>query len=627
MEIVAVDGEAIERGGGRQDYILLRAASSTGQAWELLSDRGGALSSQQIFEWLWAVHQQVGKAQWVIYGGTYDFEHWLRGLRPPALRQLDQGLPVVWREWLIRYRRGSHLDLEPLSDSGTRLRVIDVSSYFRRPFLAAVSTWLGPDAAAASVAAGKARRGKFGRDDIGFLSEYCGLEVVLLARLWRAVREFVAAEAVIPEPTTWSGPGSLAGALLRRHVGIKALGEVPEHLERIWAHAYYGGRSELWRVGTYGRPVWTLDLRSAYASAARELPDLRAPGKWLLVTDPTPADLGRFGVWWVDFDAPDGLLAYPLPQRTVYGQVFFPRRVSNWWWAPDVRAALEWARHCARNSVTVVQGWVWVPEGPARPEPGLGPGPGPFGSGWVEAIYERRRQLAAAGHPGAELLRDALAALYGKLCQRRRPGERWAPRWHQRAWAGWITARVRERLWGAVWAVGLQHVIELATDGLTVTAPPPVSLGLGDGLGEWRATGWRHGGVWVQPGLRWLRGEVPERPEARTRGFRPGVLTLEAVREAWARGDEEFEVGIERFVSLREALVAGDLASWRRWRCDTVQIDLLGRSSRRAPLRGAVSQPGCRLEPLEPRWVEDWVDSAAYDCVPPPEDDENAQLD
>src|SRR6266581_1960035 len=71
---VGVDGEGFENEG----YGLLD--TSLDEYPRLYT--GSRLSSMQCLDWLWGLGKYAGFCQFVLYGARYDYDNWLRDLRP-----------------------------------------------------------------------------------------------------------------------------------------------------------------------------------------------------------------------------------------------------------------------------------------------------------------------------------------------------------------------------------------------------------------------------------------------------------------------------------------------------------------------------------------------------------------
>jgi hypothetical protein len=175
------------------------------------------------------------------------------------------------------------------------------------------------------------------------------------------------------------------------------------------------------------------------------------------------------------FNHPDGLWC-GLPFRGKNGGLYWPRQGTGWYWSPEIEAT----RRCLNAEVAVLDLWVARRGCDCRL------------FDWVEELYDQRRRLGpdTRGQP----LKFALNRLYGKLAQRSGRGP-----YHDPVPAGLITAGTRAHLIKAQ-AQDPEAVFMQATDAVYSTRP--LSLDIGDALGEWEAKIWPDLFV-VQPGVYW----------------------------------------------------------------------------------------------------------------------------
>jgi len=85
VPIVAIDGEGYNSPDGDHHYDLIAAA---GDNWTEHLASTIELSPEEIFEFLLSLPEKHGKALFFIYGGSYDFNMWVKRMGDHALKQL-----------------------------------------------------------------------------------------------------------------------------------------------------------------------------------------------------------------------------------------------------------------------------------------------------------------------------------------------------------------------------------------------------------------------------------------------------------------------------------------------------------------------------------------------------------
>jgi hypothetical protein len=214
---------------------------------------------------------------------------------------------------------------------------------------------------------------------------------------------------------------------------------------------------------------------------------------------------GEIYVAKICFNHPDGLWC-GLPFRGKNGGLYWPRQGTGWYWSLEIEAA----RRCLHAEVAVLDLWVARRKCDCRL------------FDWVEELYDLRRRLGpdTRGQP----LKFGLNSLYGKLAQRSGRGP-----YHDSVAAGLITAATRARLIETL-SQDPEAVFMVATDAVYSTRP--LSLDLGDRLGQWDAKIWPDLFV-VQPGVYWSPFE--QEKSLKSRGAPRSVIGDAAPRfvEAW----------------------------------------------------------------------------------------------
>ncbi len=272
-------------------------------------------------------------------------------------------------------------------------------------------------------------------------------------------------------------------------------------------------------------------------------------GAWLYTTvvHDYPSEVNPFRVVHVKWSAPEfESVLYPFFYRTMQGDIIYPSEGEGWYWQPEIVAA-----KAAGVKFDMLESWEF------RPAPASGH---PFA--FMPEIYAERKRRKQAGDASEKPMKLGINGSYGKLAQSMGWQEdRGVPPYHCLEWAGYITSVTRAAMYAAAMQIP-QAVIMLATDGIYSTQP--LTLDLGDGLGQWEAK--THDEIIVaQSGVYWVRDGV-DWAEFR-RGFDAGSITRDGVLRAWSAGQRNYRARSTRFVTLGSALSSDELwRCWRRWR-------------------------------------------------------------
>jgi hypothetical protein len=368
-------------------------------------------------------------------------------------------------------------------------------------------------------------------------------ESELLAELLTRFRELCHGAGLWPR--YWSGAGKLANYLLseNRTLTAKQLTRLlPAEVAAEAKRAFYGGRFEVTAVGDVPGPVFGHDVNACFPAAMTALPCLRH-GKWRqLAADDfstLPADatfLAR-----VSFDHPPGQFLCGLPVRKKGTlSVLYPMDGTGTYWSHELRSAERLGARIEYHS-----GWQLTKH--CRCEM----------FSWVRELYQSR--LAYGRDLRGETLKTAMAALYGKLIQRKGSG-----RYENYVWGGHLTATARAWI-NDVIAQAPESVIMIASDSVHTTRP--LNVPLGEGLGEWKADTLERLFI-VQSGL-WWGAKKP-----RTRGLPVNLFEPHAGRfeQAWRvfrlaghlTHPPVIEVPVSLFTGIRLAHARNDLSQSRQ---------------------------------------------------------------
>jgi hypothetical protein len=554
LPIVSIDGEGYNDANGVHHYDLLAAV---GDSWQEYISDPIELKPDQIFEFLMSLPDKHGAALYFIYGGSYDATMWLYQLGDRSLKRMHKyghcSSPsgqyflkyIPRREFIIRdklslrfklIKRGKHIGkYRRIWDR--QIHIYDVIGFFQMSFVKALSDWKITDQETIDrIANMKAQRGTFSEVEKQRILEYCLEECRLLVKLGNEFRKACYRANVVPRH--WYGAGALASTLMRQYGVKEFLSEEPE-VKRYWAHAYFGGRTEITYQGRLPRGGYQYDINSAYPTAMVALPCLRH-GKWKFSRNPiSNYNRSIYGIWHVKWNC-HGKLWGPFPWRDGKGRIYYPDSGEGYYHRIEIDAANALYPDC---EFEILEGWIFTPNCDHKP---------------FDFIPERaayRLQLKAEGEPANKPLKLGLNSLYGKTAQT--VGEN--PPYQNFFWAGLITATTRARLLDAIrYCNGT--VYSVATDGL-ISSVEIDELPVGTTLGTWEKTKIEEGilirpGVykWREPNGKWHYGQ---------RGFMSDEVTWEQIEQHWDSGNiiVPLQYSATRFIGLRQAMARGK--NWR----------------------------------------------------------------
>jgi hypothetical protein len=543
---IAVDGEATEEG-----YCLL--ANSLGQTTTDL--RPGGLHTIRCLEFL----LQSPKPSIVCcFGLNYDVNNWLRDIPRHILQELWKTNVCYWRAYRLEWIPGRWLAIKDVD--GRYIKVHEVWGFFQSSFVKALEAWgIG---APSEIERMKAERGSFKASQIKKVTRYCLHECSLLVELMGELRDACREAGIVPR--SWIGAGALAMALLGAQGmddhHVYDLDLAPEQVvEDVVLGAYFAGRIELHRQGVFNA-VKTADIRSAYPSAAHQLPSLdgaKLSRRKRLVEGP--------GIWHVRWDAPETMVA-PFPVRQKHA-IYYPAKGEGWYHTVEVMTAIRLG-----YPVEVLEGYTLKRRNMEKPFK------------WIPGVYAKRAALKDEGHAAEKALKLALNSVYGKLAQGYGFNSR--PRWQNYFWAGQITATTRAKILTA--ASKARAPIMIATDGIFCQSLPG-NVRDGKALGAWELAGVpelfaAQAGVYQG---RYTECSACGRPAARhphkgcevyneketlkSRGFFAAEVDYDALREGFESEGADYihQYKSRRFMGLGVSLTRKDFGVWRSWREET----------------------------------------------------------
>jgi len=558
--IVAIDGEGVTIDNGTHLYTLL-AASGAG---DIRDDKG--LGTEQILTYLWTMLEPADLN--VIYGGSYDFNMWLRdGILnwspdpEETLHELYRGNymrgGVQIGSFKVKWMPGKEFSIT----KGKRTVVInDVISFFQTSFINACDQYLGEYEGRDELVRQKARRGDFVTEEAEDVAHYNQLELRLLVELVTELRARL--NKVGLRPRRWNSPGAIAAALFARE-GVKAhLGVVPDKPAKAARFAYAGGRFEPLKYGAVKTRVYEYDINSAYPTALTKLPSLEN-AKWTHHN----GDIGyhEFALYKVEYHGTNSAIPGPLFCRASNGSVSYPLNVTGWYWTPEIEALRKYCEQVPGATFKVLEAWSCKPATFDKP------------FAFVNKLYAERQNLKAAGDGAQLACKLALNSLYGKLAQQ----VGWIPAtpnnpmrlppFHKLEWAGYVTSWTRAKILEAA-LLAPDKIIAFETDALF--SEVPLDLPVGKGLGAWEVTEFVSL-TSVQSGHYY--GTLADGTEVvKCRGIDKGFIDRKAVEKRMTRPADRrtLEARLTRFYGAGIALSRNLRKYWCKWLTEPKSLNL-----------------------------------------------------
>jgi hypothetical protein len=565
-EIVAVDGEGFNLSDGSHDYVMLGISHE-----KSLIDLGG-LQTAKTLRYLFS-HLSSENLN-VIYGGSYDFNMWLKGIDRETLAEiynanfLSKGVDV--HGFTVKWQKGKGFSIEK---DGRLVVINDVVSFFQCPFVQACDDYLQDSplwqANRDLVIREKAKRGDFDVSQLAEIDEYNQLELQLLVELVTELR--VRLNKVNLRPRRWNGPGAIASALFTREKVKQHLATVPTPVATAGRFAYFGGRFEMLKYGAVQQKVYEYDINSAYPAALSRVPSLR-DGLWSH-SDGDIHDDDAFALYHVRYAGTRSDIPGPVGVRGSTGNVSYPLKADAWIWTPELLTLKKYCDVVEGAIFEVVEVWHFKPADMTRP------------FAFVPALFEQRRILKAAGDGAQIALKLALNSMYGKLAQQVGwiPGTPSAPMrippYHQLEWAGYVTSWTRAKVLEAA-LENLEAIIAFETDALFSTEPLNVTIGTG--LGEWELTEF-DSLTYVQSGHYYgtltkgkkVNGKI-QKEVVKCRGIDKGQVTRRQVEDLLALPESQriLPAQLTRFYGAGVALMRNLENWWCRWKTEPKKLSL-----------------------------------------------------
>lgn len=512
-----VDGE-----GEDGKYVLLSASNGVHRAH--IDNRKHGLTTRQCLEFL----LDLPGMDRIVFGFafTYDVNMILCDLDMKSLKTLADTGRVYWEEYRIKHVEGKLFQVTH-RPSRRSVSVWDLYPWIQSSFVKMLEEFeLADKETVARIKEMKDKRDSFRDISLARIKEYNYQECELLSKAVSNILGLI--DTTGYHTRVYYSPGSLASAAMDHHKTRQFRKEPPKRIidESIEA-AYFGGRSEVNRVGPVEGPIYEYDIRSAYPYQASLLPCF-ACGKWVKFNGTIERTSLVKVRWQTDSEAVWG----PFPYRPATGSLKFPRAGETWVWGVEALAGIPLTR-----SFEVIDGYTYLPGCDHRP------------FAWLEDIYRARQKLKSAGNPQEYVYKLILNSAYGKLAEHSR---NYTPKHRFMPWAGLITAGTRAMLLDQIARIN-ENLLSCATDGILTSAPLPVEIG--KGLGQWEAGNYSELFI-AGPGFYFADGRSTESAKARSRGIARADVSYDRLREEWlSRGRMgQVRISTRRFIGYRLAL-------------------------------------------------------------------------
>ena len=473
---ISWDAEGYDTPSGRHNLSLW--GNSLG---DLITDSGKGLSTAHCLYLLWSSHVHEGIN--VIFSGSYDVNMILGDLDFVSVDRLYTLGKVTWNGWRIEYRPRKWLKVTRDHKSVT---LWDVFTYFGKSLVKTIEEYLGKDYPDLEmIKAGKDDRKDFAHKNLETdILPYWNAEHRALIAIMEKLRDYLYQIGIVTN--RWHGPGSVASQLLTNRKIIEHMNLWPQPVYDAIRGAYFAGRAEAAKYGTYHGPVYRYDLRSAWPAGLVRVPSLAGKSWYDVPVTSNITDYDLVHVNWHNHSPAHILNALPHRSREA---VSFPRHTSGWYWGVEVRAAMEYT-----DSTWTVHRIIRLPDRGERPLE------------FINEFYRTRAMWKKQGIQAQLALKLALNSLYGKFAQQLggsvgSDGVPVIPKWHQLDWAGFATAHCRAKILKALALAG-DSTIAVETDAVFCTKP--LELDVGTGLGQWEESVFE-GIVYLQTGLYFIK--------------------------------------------------------------------------------------------------------------------------
>jgi len=564
---IAWDGEGITElvnGRKRHHYILFGASDGT----ETRAPEGRGLSTIECFETMIRSAELNPGAIHVAFAFGYDSEKILSDIGFKTMAVLADMGRCRWDQYSIQYFKGKWLSVTRNTPKGrVTCKIWDVFGFFQTSFVNSLRMLFGNEKEFDEIEYGKKHRDSFRYDELDeLIVPYWRSELVWMVKIAEYLRTLLyRADLRI---TDWHGPGAIASYIFKSRNIERYKAVCPAPVNLAAQYAFSGGRFEPFKVGRANTRIYVYDINSAHPTGMAQLPDL-SHNRWRHVdesaADPLRTHYGVYRITYFGILSPgDRREVHPFFCRHKNGTVSWPRNVTGWYWAPEVKATIL----SGHDNFTVHEGWELEDNG-IRPFE------------YIHEMYAQRQiwKRPETYEPAQLALKLGLNSQFGKCAQRVgwNRKRRTPPKWHQLENAGWITSYTRSLLWEAiVQARAKDSLVSVDTD--AVFSTEPLSLNEGDNLGQWDYNVYRDM-IYLQSGIYFLQKDDGSW-KPKFRGLDPDSISVERVIDYFneldfnvpfgTKFDEESDPFVlsgstTRFISCRQASQLKEFETRGQW--------------------------------------------------------------
>ena len=303
--------------------------------------------------------------------------------------------------------------------------------------------------------------------------KYCIQDCMLVKKLGLIFLEHLE-KAKIEKPIYLCSPASLSKQHFRRKSYIPSLSEIPKEIIQIGYDAYYGGRFEIVRKGTFDK-IYNYDVNSEYPDIIANLLSFKY-GLWIYYDRTKIKKLPEkecFGYFYCKLVIPDDNLISTIPVR-YKGMIRFPNGIhENWYTWYDLDLMREFI-------VDIKEAYIYE---------GSNVEYKPFDSE-IKHIFKKKAEYKNKNKIMYMIFKLTMNALYGCFFEihnnEQSDGsiERTTGILFNSVNASMITAFGRWKILKDVWNVR-DELVGFHTDSILSEIPLDKYLEIGNGLGEW----------------------------------------------------------------------------------------------------------------------------------------------
>jgi len=475
----------------------------------------------------------------------WDAEAWFMVTKKGFYRD-DRGLKITYLpKKMLKIVRGKHTHTH-----------YDILQFYNCSLAKAAKKYLGEEQHEAKRL--RAHLWALVRDgelDVSVAGDYCKWDATKTLELAQRYLEGMHRVGLYPKHLI--SKGNLAEHALRVHGDVNTWRDVPYPVNRLAWNAYRGGWFDLWRKGTMD--VWKYDIKSAYPSIQRQIPDLRC-GEW--VPEYVPSSLVGF------------------VHCRLRANKKTPPMLASWYRAnhlypdfdEDVHVTLtnkEYGFLKHRATLDPLTAKSFIPNEDA-------------GYPYRDVIdrFLLLKEQSKGDPPAYAASKEVVNSSYGKTLQVvRKLVEGTEDEYYHTAGklfcpvaASTITGGTRVMVAEAI-ADHLDNTVMSATDSVTTTRP--LKLDIGKNVGQWEVETYDVNGepcalegTFVKPGIY----QIGEK-ETMNRGFKPFMVRLSGDKSyrtslrsmLWRSKEDTFKVGWRSPVSSKMAMHRGDYSMANVW--------------------------------------------------------------